>query len=152
MILWKYSQGPRLLIKIKIIQKVYFIFMEIWLSVKGYQCSLDIIFLLPGIYNVLVVQYKEIFARILHGQRHSEREGNQGAVLLCSLPAVQLLLQSCPVCSPLSSPHRENIASSLGRIQGRGHGRMPGTSQLWPADLSPPWSSSRFQPENTEIK
>ena len=121
MILWKYSQGPRLLIKIKIIQKVYFIFMEIWLSVKGYQCSLDIIFLLPGIYNVLVVQYKEIFARILHGQRHIEREGNQVVGLLCSQPAVQLLIQSCPVCLLLSSPRRENIGSSLGQIQDREH-------------------------------
>ena len=98
MILWKYSQGPRLLIKIKIIQKVYFIFMEIWLSVKGYQSSLDIIFLLPGIYNILGAVYKEIFADILHGQHHSQREANPGAGWLCSPPANQLLIQSGPVC------------------------------------------------------
>ena len=122
MILWKYSQGPRLLIKIKIIQKVYFIFMEIWLSVKGYQSSLDIIFLLLGICNVLAVLNREIFADIPHGQRHSPRQGNQGAGWLCSPPAIQLLIQSGPVCSLLSSPHRENIASSPGPLQAGGGG------------------------------
>ena len=112
--------------------------MEMWLSVKGYQGSLDIIFLLPGIYNILGAEYREIFADILHGQHHSLGEENQGVCWLCSRLAIQLLLQSCPVGSLLSSPHRENIGSSLGRIQGRGHGRMPGTSQLKPADSIPP--------------
>ena len=71
--------------------------MEIWQSVKGYQSSLDIIILLRDIYNVLVVECREIFAHIPHGQRHSRREENQGAGLLCSLPALQFLIQACPV-------------------------------------------------------
>ena len=94
--------------------------MEIWLSAKGYQSSLDIIFLLLGIYTVLGVEHKEIFARILHGQRHSQRGATQGADWLCSPPTIRWLIRSCPVCSLLSSPHRGNIASSLGRILGRG--------------------------------